>query len=122
MLSIIPKPKSVYDYGDKSSLCGKEAKSFIKRKNDGSLPDEGYRLSIDESGIVISSSGDKGYHYALETLKQLEAQSGDSLPCVIITDEPLFPYRGFHLDCARHFFTVDEIKRLIDAASMFKFN
>lgn len=35
---------------------------------------------------------------------------GYTLPCLNITDEPRFSYRGFMLDVARHFFSVEEVK------------
>ena len=36
------------------------------------------------------------------------------VPCAHIDDAPRFSYRGMHLDVARHFFSVDEVKRYID--------
>ena len=45
-----------------------------------------------------------------------------TIPCVEIYDEPRFWYRGFMLDCGRHFFTVDEIKHILDGMAMYKLN
>lgn len=39
-----------------------------------------------------------------------------------ITDKPEYSYRGMHLDVARHFFTVEQVKRQIDLISQFKIN
>ena len=39
-----------------------------------------------------------------------------------IEDNPKFAYRGFMLDVARHFFTVDEVKRTIDLLAIYKIN
>lgn len=39
-----------------------------------------------------------------------------------ITDEPVFKYRGTHLDTARNYFEVSTIKRTIDAMAMVKMN
>ena len=44
------------------------------------------------------------------------------LPVVSITDEPRFDYRGFMLDVSRHFFTVNEVKRMIELMSYYKLN
>ena len=44
------------------------------------------------------------------------------VPCVHIDDAPRFSYRGMHLDVARHFFSVDEVKRYIDLLAMHKLN
>ena len=46
-----------------------------------------------------------------ETLAQL---GPGALPCVHIEDAPAFDYRGMMLDCSRHFWTVDEIKTVLD--------
>ena len=43
-------------------------------------------------------------------------------PCVKIADAPRFAYRGMHLDVARHFFSVDEVKRYIDVMAIHKLN
>ena len=34
----------------------------------------------------------------------------------------MYPYRGFSLDSVRHMQSIDEIKKLIDAAALLKFN
>ena len=41
---------------------------------------------------------------------------------MIWNDSPAFEYRGFHIDCARHMFSIDELKKVIDMASKFRFN
>jgi hexosaminidase len=41
---------------------------------------------------------------------------------VRIADRPRFAWRGAALDVARHFFTVDEVKRYIDLISLYKLN
>ena len=55
-----------------------------------------------------------------QTLKQLKQL--DICPCVRIEDAPAFEYRAFMLDCARHMTTVENIKKLIDAAALVKMN
>jgi hexosaminidase len=40
------------------------------------------------------------------------------LPFANIYDEPRFEYRGVLLDCGRHFFTVDFIKKFIDVMAL----
>ena len=44
------------------------------------------------------------------------------LPRVQISDEPRFEYRGFMLDVSRHFFTTDEVKRMLDVMAYYKMN
>ena len=40
----------------------------------------------------------------------------------MIQDQPRFAYRGMMLDVARHFFGVDDVKRLIDLMALYKLN
>ncbi|WP_338039334.1 family 20 glycosylhydrolase [Maribacter litopenaei] len=66
-----------------------------------------------------------------ETLRQLVPDvSNDTLaaqriwpiPSGKITDHPNFGYRGAMLDVARHFFSVEDVKKYIDLLSYYKFN
>jgi N-acetyl-beta-hexosaminidase len=45
-----------------------------------------------------------------------------SLPTMKIDDAPHFPYRGFMLDCSRHFWDVETIKEVLDILAMHKMN
>ena len=45
-----------------------------------------------------------------------------TLPVVTIADEPRFRYRGFMLDVSRHFFGVEQLKRMIDIMAAYKMN
>ena len=93
--------------------------------------DEGYILEILEKNINIYSKTNKGAFYAVQTLRQLfpfelEKNKSDinsvKIPCQVIKDSPKFSYRGMHLDVSRHMFSVDFIKKYIDALAMLKFN
>jgi len=84
-----------------------------------------YELNVDKKLILIVSSDDAGRFYALQTLFQLMSVSKKGsikIPAVKITDRPRFPYRGMHLDVARHFMPVSFVKRYIDLMSQYKFN
>lgn len=83
---------------------------------------ESYRIEIDEKGVHIEAADEKGVYYAQVTLNQLKKNYRGCLPYIYIYDEPEFYYRGFMIDCSRHFFCVDELKKMIDAAAYFKFN
>ncbi|MNJ87291.1 Beta-hexosaminidase [compost metagenome] len=88
------------------------------------LPDEGYKLNITPEAIVIT--GKKvGLFYGMQSLIQLlpiEAAETLRLPCMNITDYPRFAYRGLMLDVSRHFFSVAQIKELLDMMSQYKLN
>jgi len=66
--------------------------------------------------------GPAGLHYAGVTLLTLRETCGGKLPCGVLTDTPRFGWRGQHLDCARHFFGVDFILRLLDLMALLKLN
>jgi hexosaminidase len=83
-----------------------------------------YQLSIAPNKMVIK--GDTtGVFYAMETLIQLINGSETSeikLPCLTLNDQPVFAWRGMHLDVCRHFFPVSFVKRYIDLLALYKFN
>lgn len=85
---------------------------------------EKYDLTISPDRITISSSSEKGYFLALQTLIQLFEQykNAGKIPAMKIEDEPKFAWRGMHLDVCRHFFTVEEVKQYIDYLAMYKLN
>lgn len=83
---------------------------------------ECYRIEIDEKGVHVQASDKAGLFYAEQTLNQLMLNYRGCLPYLYIYDEPDYSYRGFMIDSCRHFFSVDEIKKMVDAASFFKFN
>lgn len=104
----------------------------IRLLMDNSLSEEAYSFVSDADGVTIKSAGHAGFFYALQTLKQLlptayfasTQQSGVAwtIPVVTINDQPELGYRGFHLDVARHFFTKEEVKRVLDIMSFYKLN
>jgi hexosaminidase len=86
---------------------------------------EGYALSITPQTIAIQADQDAGVFHGIQTVLQLVPASHGTkitIPCVQITDEPKYAWRGMHLDCARHFFPVDFIKKYIDALALYKMN
>ena len=89
-----------------------------------SLGNEGYELSINPDSIHINAHQPAGLFYALQTFRQIliAHQTTRSLPIVSITDSPRFIWRGGMLDVARHFFSVDDVKRYIDLISHYKMN
>ena len=102
---------------------------FIRDTN---MQDEEYRIEIGKKAVKIYAAAYNGVLYAITTLKQMlpEAIFGTTpavdadwhLPCAIIADMPRFAYRGMHLDCSRHFFSVDAVKRYLDIMAVYKLN
>jgi len=96
---------------------------------------ESYRLVVDAHGVSIVGADAAGVLHGIETLRQLVPLSAYKLaavperrppsielPAVEIADAPLFPYRGMHLDVARHFQSKDTIKKVLDLLAAHKLN
>ena len=80
-------------------------------------------LDITPTVITISSTGNAGLYYGMQSLLQLlRADTSRSLNCMTINDQPAFLYRGLHLDVSRHFFGVDVIKKYLDVMAKLKLN
>ena len=97
------------------------------------LAPEGYTLKVTSTGVTIGATTATGCYYAFQTIKKLlpphvmagvpDAKvTSYALPVVDIADEPRFAYRGFMLDVSRHFFELDELKRMIDVMAYYKMN
>ncbi|AEA43321.1 glycoside hydrolase family 20 protein [Fluviicola taffensis] len=82
---------------------------------------EGYQLSVTNSGIEIQYSSYQSLCNAFQSLNQL-FQNQTKLAGIRISDQPAFAYRGVHLDCSRHFFTIAELEGFIDQIARLKFN
>ena len=104
--------------------------NIILKKND-SLAEEEYVLEITPENIIINARSAAGTFYAVQTLKQIiPVQVYETpidlkklpLPLLKISDKPHFAYRGFMLDCSRHFWSVETIKELLDILALHKMN
>ena len=91
----------------------------FKRQN---LKSEEYKINIKKEFISIEYSDYGGKLYSIITLIQLINFYKTYLPIGLIEDGPSLNWRGMHLDCARQFYTIDEIKRLMDYMCFFKLN
>lgn len=92
---------------------------------------EGYEMSLEEGkegrGVLhLRAAAPQGLFYAWQSTAQIldanRTKSGFSVPCFSIRDVPRFEWRGIMLDVSRHFFTMAEVKRMIDTMSLFKLN
>ncbi len=92
---------------------------------------EAYQLYIKSDSILLNANTAAGAFRGIQTLRQLiPEQSNDTLseqpmwliPTGKIDDAPNFEYRGAMLDVARHFFTVEEVKKYIDILAYYKYN
>lgn len=113
------------------SISNGKMKGFIFLKDESLAPEE-YSINIQKKSCLVKASSNAGFLYAIATLKQLTSTSifGTAVnpnekfffPCVKIQDKPRFAYRGMHLDCSRHFFSVQEVKKYLDVMALHKLN
>ena len=112
--------------------------SISIRRNNGfaAFGPEGYRLVVRPDGITVHADTAAGAFYGVQTLRQLLPPSWEyeglrpprknapplAIPALDVTDAPRFAWRGAMLDVARHFLSVDEVKRFIDLMAMHKLN
>lgn len=106
-------------------------KGFVFLKEASMGPEE-YSIDISKKTCLVKASDKSGFLYAIQTLKQLTDVEifSDKIsptqkflfPVVSIKDKPRFAYRGMHLDCARHFFSVEEVKKYLDIMAVYKLN
>ena len=145
MISIIPKPYEIIDCNKKIHIKGfnincpskvisgidifkNEFKDFVhfdfavniivKKFNN----QEAYNLLVKRNEIVIECSDERSLFYATRSLKQLIKVKNDGLEISLceIYDKPKYHFRSFSLDEVRHFFGMEEVKKIIDILSLLK--
>ncbi|MBP6000537.1 MAG: family 20 glycosylhydrolase, partial [Sediminibacterium sp.] len=110
----------------------KNATIHFDQVQDKTLSKEGYHLTVNEKGIQVKAQTYAGALYAWQSILQLlppaifsnqtQQKISWTLPFVKITDTPRFEWRGFMMDVSRHFFTVAEVKKMMDEMTMYKLN
>jgi hexosaminidase len=87
---------------------------------------EAYALDVAPAGVTVTAPKRAGLFYGAISVWQLavqdDAKGPAQLPAVAISDAPRFAWRGFMLDSARHFQTVETIEAIIDAMAAHKLN
>ena len=93
---------------------------------------EGYELSVTPGVVTISAPTQAGLFYGAQTLLQLlppEIFSAQAMkdfnweiPCVKISDAPRFAWRGLMVDVSRHFYTKQEVEKILDVMALHKLN
>ena len=80
-----------------------------------------YSMEISRNGVSVVCGSYQGAVAAAATLAQMTDGNGGLL-CAEIQDVPRFEWRGFMLDVSRHFFSVDEVKTLLNIMAAYKLN
>jgi len=111
-------------YNPKTAISATGTILILTSVGAANLPAEGYKLDITPHKITITGKG-VGIFYGIQTLIQLfpvENTAIAKIPCANIEDQPRFGYRGMMLDVSRHFFTVAQVKKVIDLIASYKIN
>ena len=100
-------------------------------ESDLSLGEEHYDLTITPDLVKLVAYRRAGLFRGIQTIRQLLPPAIDSssvqacpwqMAAGTIRDRPRFAWRGMMLDVARHFFSVADVKRMIDLIAYFKLN
>ena len=127
-LQLTPADKKAavrFSIGFPADKKSKKAKKGQKAPELTEQQQEAYAITIDKNGINIQARQPIGFFRAAQTLrKSLPLPTADrsfiavEFPYTKITDEPRFVYRGAMLDCARHYFPLETLKRYIDVMAL----
>jgi len=89
-------------------------------------------LTISEDIVRLKAYTSAGLFRGVQTIRQLLPASIESsslqtnvawtIPTGTIRDRPNYKWRGMMLDVSRHFFSVEEVKRLLDEMAYYKLN
>lgn len=89
---------------------------------DKSFKPSHYRLKITNEGILLAGGDQAAVFYGIQSLLSHYDRENHRFQHLEIEDWPTYSWRGMHLDCSRHFFSVDEVKKYIDFLAMYKMN
>lgn len=105
---------------------------LLAADGDESLGEEGYTVTVGENGVKVSAYTPHGIFNGVQTLRQLFPADIESTDVVAdvewtasyceIYDKPEYSYRGAMIDSARHFHSVESVKRQIDHMAKYKIN
>jgi len=150
--SIIHTPKNTPDFESVGKFLAKKIKAktdldilvnvsgisdtktviYINQTNSSELKEaEAYQLYIKQDTLILNSNTAEGAFRGVQTIRQIIPETPNDtlattpiwvIPTGKIMDRPQFEYRGAMLDVARHFFSVEDIKKYIDVLAYYKYN
>lgn len=104
--------------------AGPSAKSVILETASG-LSEEEYELQVSSVNqtIILRANHSAGMFYAVQSLRSiLDGYNWTDIPSMEISDSPRYGWRGMHLDVARNFHSVEDVKKLMAVMAMYKMN
>ena len=116
---LIEKLNHVYELRTTISAVSKDL-IFKKIVN---VPKDWYSINVNETITITYSSEESCFYAVVSLLQMIEGKNGELfIQKCFVQVAPNFQWRGLHLDVARHFYTVEEVKRFIDLMAFYKFN
>lgn len=113
-------------FGIRIGAPGKSVALRLNREVDGA---EAWRMKVTPEAVTLEASAAPGMAYAVSALIQMlaVATTGGTgrfagLNCGQVEDKPRFGWRGFMLDCARHFRSVATIKTVLRTMAHYRYN
>lgn len=97
---------------------------LLKAQDSDLLAEDAFKLTVDDSGIVLKAHNSQALINGVMTLVQLMnfIPENNIIQALEIEDRPRFPYRGLHLDVSKHYMPLSFIHKLIDVMAFYKFN
>lgn len=83
---------------------------------------EGYDMNIGKQGAVIHGRDVNGAFWGAQSLISLLGVNDKLVSPMSVEDAPRFEYRGMQTDVARHFRSLETMKKLVDQMSAMKLN
>lgn len=100
---------------------------FLQKK--AGLGAEAYELTVNQDGIRLSATTRAGMFYGIQSLQTLIpaaaliGKTGSiTIPGIVVSDAPRFPYRALMVDIARNFQPKAEILKVLDVMALYKLN
>lgn len=122
-MTLLPKPRRMRVGDERVVVKGVAPREVIDA---GAVPHEqGYRLTMDGSGVRIEAHDPAGLRYARCTLKQIveQADAGGRVEAMEVEDWPDFAARGVMLDVSRDRVpTMATLRELVDLLASWKIN
>lgn len=113
--------------GIKTQITNKSCSNCIELRTDfKNSNSEAYTFNVSQHTIIINGASGAGTFYGVQMLRKvlmmMDKKDIIQLPNVAIVDYPRFAYRGMMLDVARHFASVDFVKKFIDILALHNIN
>lgn len=101
---------------------------LLKKVKNTTLPQEWYSISISNKQILLEAGDKAGIINAIHSLTayafhaKTPENKNINFPGITVKDYPDFTYRGMHIDIARNFLELKDLKKIVDAMSIYKLN